>query len=510
MSDNRGMPLAIGETINGCTVLQRLGAGATACVHLVRHEASGVLYALKVLEHTSEDIRRRLVDEGKAQRQLKHPNIVDVFDIMEVDGQPALLMEYVDGPSLESVLEQGPMSIASADGVAVSLLAAMSHAHSLGIIHRDLKPGNVLLQRLGTLWYPKIVDFGVAKILGRDQNQGRVRTQTGSALGTPAYMAPEQIRDAKNIDVRADIYSLGAIFYEMLTGQPVFPGEDLLTIFAAVVQGEYIPIREAAPHVPERMAMVVDRCLLIEPADRFPSCRETLSAWQSCKGILRATPLPVSPVTVGPPTTVAKPRPFSLGPLPRIREVHTLLRPIAALSLVAVVGMLVPGMQDAIGLPSVDIPDTEMLATDADATGQLMDWLRHGDDGQSALAWEILLARWDAGTDDLEQDMLAFAGEGSRPRNQRALEAITTRADPWLLVDFLEHADPDMRVTALDALVGAVADTDRETELEPILAERRRNEKNLRVQHRLTEELKRLRGKHGRDYQGIPVRTRLD
>ena len=508
------MALVIGDSVLGCTILKELGAGATAAVYLVRHESSGGHYALKVLEHTSEDIRVRMVDEGEAQSRLKHPNIVNVHEILEIDGQPALLMDYIDGPSLEAVLESsGRLSLAAADGVAVGLLAAMAHAHAAGIIHRDLKPGNILLERSGALWIPKVADFGVAKILGRDEGRGRARTQTGSALGTPAYMAPEQIRDAKSIDVRADLYSLGTIFYEMLCGEPVFPGEDLLTIFSAVVSAQYEPLENRVPDLPDRMQTVVERCLSLDPDDRYPSCRVALEAWQ-------AYAVPNRPIGIVKPTALAGVKDSAVLPpvgtalptvLPQLETRQSKSRVIAALALVAVWAIVFPGMQVASGLTSAEIPDLEDLWEDPEpsASGELMGWLRGGDDGQSAVAWEIILSRWDAGIDDPEDALVAFATEGNRPRHHRAMEAVATRGDPWRLLVVLDHRSSNMRAAAIETIVLAAADTDREAELEPIFAERLKHESSLRVQRQLSDELQRIRTNHGRDYDGVPVRSRL-
>jgi len=511
------MGLAQGETIHGLTVLKVMGVGATASVYLVRNEKTGTNCALKVLERTSDEIRRRLVDEGRAQAKLRHPNIVQVFETVEIKGQPALLMEYVHGPSLEWLLaEKGKLSIAAADCVAVGLLAGMTHAHGMGIIHRDLKPGNVLLQRVGMLWTPKIADFGVAKILDLDLAKGRSRTQTGGALGTPAYMAPEQIRDAKSVDIRADIYSLGTIFYEMLTGEPVFPGDDLLTIFTAVVAGSYTPAQIRVPDIPSRMNNVVERCLRSEPDDRFPSCREVLHAWQ-----VYEVPSAPSPLMKGGPFSAstrratprkgARDRASSGLVFTKRKSWRRLLRPVAALTVLALIGLLIPGMQVASGLPSVDGPNFQALAKSArtDANYELLYWLRHGEDAQSDLALDALLERWDAGHHELEIEFLTFVGEGERHRHQRALGMLVDRVDPWRLVGLIDHANPEVRLLIVDVLVHSAAESGREPELEPVLTSRWKKETSVRVQRRLAGELKRIRGKHGRVHDGVPVRAGL-
>ena len=509
------MGLEQGESIHGYTVLKEIGSGATASVYLVREDQSGKNFALKVLDRTSEDIRRRLIDEGRAQAKLQHPNIVQVFDTVEVKGQPALLMEYVHGPSLEWLLEEkGPLSIAAADCVAVGLLAAMTHAHSMGIIHRDLKPGNVLLQRVGMLWTPKIADFGVAKILDRGLAKGRARTQTGGALGTPAYMAPEQIRDAKSVDVRADIYSLGTIFYEMVTGEPVFPGDDLLTIFTAVVAGGYISAKKRVPELPDRMNEVIDRCLEPVPDDRFPSCREALQAWQVYEVPSRPSPLSKNRTleTSGlrqSPMRAERRRESSVLVFEKRRPVRRFLRPLAILAAIGLVGVMIPGLQVANGLQSDEMPEIDVTASEVEVTYELLYWLRHGEDLQSQQSLEKLLDRWDAGYDDVETELLTFAGEGDLPRHQSALNALIERVDPWRLTALIDHRDADVRLLVVGVLVDEAATSQREPELEPLLTEQWKKETSARVQRRLAEELKRIRQKHGRVHDGVPVRSRL-
>ena len=508
------MGLAQGETIHGLTVLKEIGVGAPATVYLVRNEKTSTNCALKVLDRTSEEIRRRLLDEGRAQAKLQHPNIVEVYETIEIKGQPALLMEYVHGPSLEWLIEErGRLSVAAADCVAVGLLAAMTHAHSMGIIHRDLKPGNVLLERVGMLWKPKIADFGVAKILDRDLARGRARTQTGGALGTPAYMAPEQIRDAKNVDIRADIYSLGTLFYEMLTGEPVFPGDDLLTIFTAVVAGSYTPANIRVPDIPSRMNDVIERCLKSDPDDRFPSCREVLQAWQVYETVSRPSPLLATEksLRVEARQRIRGTRASSGLVFRKRRPLRRLLRPLAVLAVLVGLGAVIPGLQVASGLPSTEGPNIAAIATDpsTEANYELLYWLRHGEDPQSRRALEALMDRWDAGQDELEDELITFVSEGELPRHQRALGMVVERVDPWRLVGLMDHGDPEVRLTVMDVLVFHAAETEQEPQLEPILTARWKKETSARVQRRLANELERIRGKHGRVHDGVPVRKGL-
>ena len=259
----------IGTTLDRYYVEAELGAGGMATVYRVRHLALGSLHALKVLKVQSASIRQRLVQEGRVQATLRHPNIVAVTDVIDVDGAPGLVMEFIDGPSLEGWLEHNRPSLAQADAIFRGILAGVARAHRQGLVHRDLKPGNVLLDSSGDDGIvPKVADFGLAKILDDDEGFGS-QTRSGIAMGTPAYMAPEQVRSAKNVDQRADIFALGCILYELASGDRPFHGEDLLETMTAVCSGDYAPL---PPHVPQRVRDTVAACLVVDRERRVADC----------------------------------------------------------------------------------------------------------------------------------------------------------------------------------------------------------------------------------------------
>ncbi len=204
--------------------------------------------------------------------------MVAVTDVLEVNGMPGLLMEYIDGPSLKEWLHRMRPALPEALRVFRGIVKGVGRAHDLEIIHRDLKPGNVMLQDVDGVLEPKVADFGLAKALDNlSGSQGMQQTRTGVAMGTPAYMAPEQIRDAKNVDRRADLFSLGAILYELVTGQLAFPGDDLFEVFSKVVAGRYVPPETLVAELPAPVLRAIHGCLRSNRDERLDSCAEILS-----------------------------------------------------------------------------------------------------------------------------------------------------------------------------------------------------------------------------------------
>lgn len=280
-----------GQVVDRYTVEGEIGAGGMAQVFRVRHTTLGTLHALKVLKVQSAQIRQRLVQEGKLQASIRHPNIVAVTDVLDVDGAPGLLMEYIDGPSLDVWLDrlaaegQAP-TVREAERIFRGIVAGVARAHKHGLVHRDLKPGNVLLEDNDGVLVPKVADFGLAKILLDDS--GPSATRSGVAMGTPAYMSPEQIRDAKNVDQRTDIFALGCIFYELVAGASPFDGPDVLSIFSALAEGRYTPVEDVVPALPVHLQRTI-RASLSANRDMRPSdCAAILSMLDGGRGRARS------------------------------------------------------------------------------------------------------------------------------------------------------------------------------------------------------------------------------
>lgn len=266
-----------GAEIDRYVVEQVLGEGGTSVVYLVRHRRLGTHYALKLLHQRSHSLVERLLREATLQSRLQHPHIVHVLDVVEHNTQPGLLMEFIDGPSLEQLLAHRRLDLAQVDRLAEHMLAGVEHAHREGIVHRDLKPANVLLSPRGGQLVAKVCDFGIAKTLDPG---GTTTTRTGCKLGTPQYMSPEQLRDAKRVDQRTDVYALGTMLYEMVAGVHPFAGErDAWVTLQRIAAGHYNLLEEVAPHAPERMHLAVKLALKPNPEDRVGTVSELRALW---------------------------------------------------------------------------------------------------------------------------------------------------------------------------------------------------------------------------------------
>jgi serine/threonine-protein kinase len=250
---------------------REIGSGGMATVYLahdVRHDRN---VALKVLKPDLGAVLgvERFLSEIKVTANLQHPNLLPLFDSGEADGLLFYVMPYVEGESLRSRLDrEKQLPIDEAIRISVAIANALDYAHSHGVIHRDLKPENILLQS----GQPVIADFGIA--LAVSKAGGNRITQTGLSLGTPAYMSPEQATGDRVIDARSDIYSLGAMTYEMLTGEPPHTGNTSQAVIARMLTEKPRPIRSTRAQVPEYVEATVQRALEKLPADRFSTVRE--------------------------------------------------------------------------------------------------------------------------------------------------------------------------------------------------------------------------------------------
>lgn len=254
--------------------LDRLvGRGGVAEVYLARRLSDRRRFAVKILVGPSASHASRASIEGAVQQVLQHPNLVAVHEELLVDDAPALVMEYIDGPSLaEWLADDPPRTLDQSLELFRGIVRGVQAVHGAGLIHRDLKPANVLLATTpeGRL-LPKITDFGLAKHTGI-----RGATMAGTAMGTPEYAAPEQGRDASRVDHRADLYSLGCILYELLCGRSPFAGLDPYRMLSAKKAGRYRRVDEVSPGTPPELARIVDDLLAYDPEHRPPDC-ETLN-----------------------------------------------------------------------------------------------------------------------------------------------------------------------------------------------------------------------------------------
>ena len=266
----RKLVLTPGDRFGDCTIMRVLGSGAMGQVYLVQ-SPKGTKYALKILhpelERRNSDMKRRFLHEAEFAMTIRHRNLVEVRDAGEEPekGLCYILMEYMSGGSLKDMIDaQGALPIDQAISYVSQIAYALALAHRNGVIHRDIKPDNILFSADGV---PKLADLGIAKFLSDTQTS--TLTMKGHILGTPAYMAPEQMMDSHHIDARADIYSLGVVLYEMLTGKKPNAGSTLMGLLTKAIKGEPLPdVRKMRPEVSTSVAYVLSLMCAPKPEDR--------------------------------------------------------------------------------------------------------------------------------------------------------------------------------------------------------------------------------------------------
>jgi eukaryotic-like serine/threonine-protein kinase len=300
-----GSPSPRGEDglprVAGYVVLDELGRGGMSVVYRARQVALNRPVALKMIlsgGHATAGERDRFHREAEAVAQLQHPHIVQIYEVGEHDRQPYLALEFVDGGSLAHRLRGQPQPTRRAAELVETLARAVHAAHQHGIVHRDLKPANILLTTEGV---PKVADFGLAKTLGADSSL----THTGQLLGTPSYMAPEQASSAGGDHAAsggtapgaaADIYSLGAILYEMLTGRPPFRAQTSLETVLQVLHDDPVPPSRLQPKLPRDLETICLTCLHKEPSRRYP---DAPSLADDLRRFLDGEPVQARPISAG-------------------------------------------------------------------------------------------------------------------------------------------------------------------------------------------------------------------
>jgi eukaryotic-like serine/threonine-protein kinase len=259
-------------------VLERLGAGGMAQVFLCEHKLMRRRVAIKVLPiPKAEDPSslKRFYREAQAIAAVDHPNIVRAYDIDHDDNLHFLVMEYVDGTNLQDLVKKfGPLDVLRACHYVYGAAVGLQHAHEMGLVHRDVKPGNILIDRAGVV---KILDLGLARFF-HDEEDNLTRMNDENVLGTADYLAPEQAIDSHTVDIRADIYSLGATFYYLLTGSAPFPEGSVAQKLIWHQHRVPRPIRALRPEAPEELVAVVDRMMAKDPAARYQTPAEVMAA----------------------------------------------------------------------------------------------------------------------------------------------------------------------------------------------------------------------------------------
>ncbi len=277
-------------------VLGELGSGGMAEVYLGRHHQLGNAVAIKVLDARYDrdpSFRQRFVDEARIQANLKHASILAVQDIVAEEDLTAIVMEYLEGVELSHYLKASSkgMPVPQFLGLVLPLADALAYAHDAGIVHRDIKPANIFLTRQGKAVVPKLMDFGIAKLL--DTSVQSQQTAAGTVLGTPQFMAPEQFEDASTVDARADIFAFGSVMYLLLARRLPFRGDGVSEIMRRVLMETPDAISSRREDLSEGLEGMVFRCLEKRPADRYQTMAELVADLQ--KVAARVPPVALSP-----------------------------------------------------------------------------------------------------------------------------------------------------------------------------------------------------------------------
>jgi len=291
-NSNRFMPISPGTKIGRYEIRSKIGEGGMGEVYRARDEKLNRDVAIKVLPATfseSSDRLHRFEQEAQAAGTLNHPNILAVYDVGVHQSAPYVVSELLDGESLRDLLSNGPISTRKAIDYATQIAHGLAAAHDKGIIHRDIKPDNLFVTRGDRV---KILDFGLAKLSqpsGENSEQTdiatrRVHTNPGTVMGTPGYMSPEQVR-ARAVDNRSDIFSFGAVLYEMLSGRRAFRGDSAIETLNAILKEEPAELTTSNPNIAPALERVVWHCLEKNPGRRFQSAADVAFALESLSGL---------------------------------------------------------------------------------------------------------------------------------------------------------------------------------------------------------------------------------
>ena len=275
MPSNSGATLVEGSTLGRYTITRLVGEGGMGAVYEAKHQDLGKRVAIKTLHPhhaASSDVRARFVREGQAASRIRHQHVVDVYDVAVEGDMPYLVMEFLEGEDVAKlVAREGALPVERAVDLLLPAVSAVAAANELGIVHRDLKPENVFLCIERGVIRPRVVDFGISKLVDKDATSAL--TATDAFLGTPFYMSPEQAQGAKFVDARTDQYALGVIVYECVTGRRPFEDPTLYKLMHKIVTGDFPPPRALEPTLPEGLQAIILKAMAKEPSQRFESTR---------------------------------------------------------------------------------------------------------------------------------------------------------------------------------------------------------------------------------------------
>jgi len=286
----------VGKKVNQYQFLEKLGEGGMGAIYKAQDTRLNRFVAIKVLSASatgSPERRRRFIQEAQAASALNHPNIITIHDIISEGDAEFMVMEYVQGKTLADLVPKGGLRVPQVLKLALQMTDALQTAHSARIVHRDLKPGNIMVTESGLV---KVLDFGLAKLT---DNSPLTNTTTapddatrtigeapltveGSIIGTVSYMSPEQAQGQK-IDSRSDVFSLGLVLYEMVTGTRAFSGDSALSTLSAILRDDPRPIPEITPDVPQQFEELINLCVRKSPDDRYQNMRDVFAAISALK-----------------------------------------------------------------------------------------------------------------------------------------------------------------------------------------------------------------------------------
>jgi serine/threonine-protein kinase len=296
----------LGKVLKGKYRLdEELGRGGMGAVYRAFHVLVHKEYAVKVLsaevaEH--ESIAKRFLLEAQAAGRIGHPGILEVFDVGDDDdGRPFMVMELLRGEPLSALVARGPLPVDAACWIAIEVLKVLCAAHEAGVVHRDVKPQNVFLVLDGDKRRIKLLDFGIAKFRESDST---ALTKSGEIIGSPLYMAPEQAKGESDVDQRADVWSVGAMLYEMLTGKPAHAATTAVAVLAKILTEEAQPPSSRGQSIPKTLDALVVRSLKIDRAARFETAKEMLAALREVRAELGTAD--TSPTFEPPPPRIVR------------------------------------------------------------------------------------------------------------------------------------------------------------------------------------------------------------
>jgi tRNA A-37 threonylcarbamoyl transferase component Bud32 len=270
----------VNQEIGGCRLARRLGAGALGVVYEAKQVSVGRKVAIKMLSSKAaadKEIVTRFQREANLCAKIRHPGVVGVYDCGQDRGVHFLTMEFIDGPSMAGLIEEsGKLGWQEATDLIMQVARALEHLHGQGIIHRDIKPANILFDTAGK--QAKLADLGLAKQVDADPSAGGGLTMQGIAMGSPAYMPPEQIRNARDANNVSDLYALGATYYQAVTGVIPFDGKNGTEVMTKVLREEPVPVKTRVPELPQGVADLITSMLSKDPAGRPQSAPDLIKA----------------------------------------------------------------------------------------------------------------------------------------------------------------------------------------------------------------------------------------